>query len=194
MPANVTTQKPGLPEQFEMLTENFDTKVDQLFNRLRGRPWADRMFYTASQVGDYSLVWHLAAALAALLGGRREEFNLFRVSLVLGLESALVNGLLKSLVSRIRPVSNEPRPHYLRQPLTSSFPSGHASSAAVAAILLGEARTPSGRRLLKAAAAVTALSRIHVNIHHASDVLGGAAVGFLVGQIARRLWPLPRHP
>ena len=193
MPANVTTQKPGLPEKFEKLTENFDIKVDQLFNRLRGRPWADRMFYTASQVGDYSLVWHLAAALAALLGGKREEYNLFRVSLVLGLESALVNGLLKSLISRIRPVSNEPRPHYLRQPLTSSFPSGHASSAAVAAILLGEARTPCGRRLLKAAAAVTALSRIHVNIHHASDVLGGAAVGFLVGQIARRLWPLPRH-
>ena len=179
--------------KLEELTENFDAEVDKLFDKLRGRPWADRIFYTASQVGDYSLIWHLIAALTALTGSKREERNLLRVSLVLGLESALVNGLLKHLISRTRPLSSEPRPHYLRQPLTSSFPSGHASSATVAAILLSDTRSACGRRLLRVAAALTALSRIHVNIHHASDVLGGAAVGFLVGRIARRLWPLPPH-
>lgn len=177
----------------EELTEKFDARVDNLFDRLRGRPWADRIFYTASQVGDYSLIWHLIAAVGALLGGKREGRNLLRVSLVLGLESALVNGLLKHLISRTRPLNNEPRPHYLRQPLTSSFPSGHASSATVAAILLSDTRSPCGRRLLRIAAAITALSRIHVKIHHASDVLGGVAAGFLVGRIARRLWPLPPH-
>jgi undecaprenyl-diphosphatase len=40
-------------------------------------------------------------------------------------------------------------------------------------------------------AAVVAASRIHVRIHHASDVLGGAAVGLALGVAVRRLWPRP---
>lgn len=170
----------------------FDESADALFERLRGRPWANRLFYTASAVGDYSLIWHLLAASAALFGGKRARRNLLRTSLVLGLESALVNGLLKSLSSRRRPPEDKPRPLYLRQPITSSFPSGHASSATVAAVLLGEATPPAWRPLLRVAATLVALSRIHVRIHHASDVLGGASVGFLISQLAKRLWPLPR--
>ena len=60
-------------------------------------------------------------------------------------------------------------------PLTSSFPSGHASAAFCAAGLLSE-----GSRLepaYYALAAVVAASRVHVKIHHASDVVAGAAVG-----------------
>ncbi len=152
------------------------------------------MFYTASQVGDYSLIWHLFAATVALFGGRRAGRNLLRSSLVLGLESALVNWLLKSKFARVRPLEPEERPHYLRQPLTSSFPSGHASSAAVAATLLAEVGPRPWRCLLRAIAAVVALSRIHVRIHHASDVIGGVAVGLVVGKLARQLWPLRDLP
>jgi undecaprenyl-diphosphatase len=38
-------------------------------------------------------------------------------------------------------------------------------------------------------AGLVASSRVHVKIHHASDVLGGVAVGLVVGQVARRIWP-----
>ena len=185
--------KTSLSKTFLKRVALFDKSADALFEHLRGRPWANRLFYTASAVGDYSLIWHLIAASAALFGGKRARRNLLRTSLVLGLESALVNGLLKSLSSRRRPPeANKPRPLYLRQPITSSFPSGHASSATVAAILLGEATLPAWRPLLRLVATVVALSRIHVRIHHASDVLGGASVGFLISQLAKHLWPLPR--
>ena len=169
----------------------FDDRVDVGFEKLRGRSWVDRMFYTASQLGDYGLIWHLLGALAALGGSRRAERNMWRLAAVLGLDSLFVNGLLKSLVRRSRPVADDvERPLYLRQPITTAFPSGHASSAVVSALLLGELGGRSWRRLLWLLAAAVALSRIHVRIHHASDVAGGALTGAVLGRLARRLWPL----
>ena len=171
--------------------DRFDDRVDLLFEKLRGRPWADRVFYTASQLGDYGLIWLLLAALAALGGSGRAERNLLRLAAVLGLDSMFVNGLLKTLIGRSRPVVDDgERPLYLRRPITTAFPSGHASSAVVAVMLLGEQCGRRRRTLLWLLAATVALSRIHVRIHHASDVAGGAAVGLVLGRMARRIWPL----
>ena len=171
--------------------DRFDDRVDTLFEKLRGRPWADRVFYTASQLGDYGLIWLLPAALAALGGSWRAERNLVRLAAVLGLDSMFVNGLLKSLIKRSRPIVDDgERPLYLRRPITTAFPSGHASSAVVATMLLGELGGRRWRGLLRLLAATVALSRIHVRIHHASDVAGGAVAGLVLGRMARRLWPL----
>jgi undecaprenyl-diphosphatase len=38
-----------------------------------------------------------------------------------------------------------------------------------------------------AIAAVVGISRAYVRIHHASDVVGGAIVGFVLGVIGRRI-------
>ncbi len=178
-------------ERILEFVDRFDDRVDTLFEKLRGRPWADRMFYTASQLGDYGLIWLLLAALAALSGSWRAERNLWRLATVLGLDSMFVNGLMKSLIKRSRPlVDDGERPLYLRRPITTAFPSGHASSAVVAAMLLGELGGRRWRNLLWTLAATVALSRIHVRIHHASDVAGGAATGVVLGRMARRIWPL----
>ena len=45
-----------------------------------------------------------------------------------------------------------------------------------------------------ALALTVAASRIHVRIHHASDVLAGVATGLALGALARRLAPLARGP
>ncbi len=107
-----------------------------------------------------------------------------RLSAALGVESALVNVVLKSLVKRERPVAEFERPLHLRVPLTTSFPSGHASAAFCAATLLsdGDRLAP----LYYAAAVIAASSRIHVRIHHASDVVAGAALGLVPGTDVRR--------
>ncbi len=171
--------------------DRFDDLVDTLFEKLRGRRWADKTFYTASQLGDYGLLWLLLAALAALGGSWRAERNLLRLAAVLGLDSMFVNGLLKTLIKRSRPfVDDGERPLYLRRPITTAFPSGHASSAVAAAMLLSELGGRRWRGLLWMLAATVALSRIHVRIHHASDVAGGAATGMVLGRMARRIWPL----
>jgi undecaprenyl-diphosphatase len=159
--------------------------VDELFEaHLRGRPLVDRMFYVASELGDFSLLWHLLGAAQGLV--RADGLaRAVRLSASLGVESALVNGVIKSAFRRERPVYEAERPHRLRTPRTTSFPSGHASSAFLAAALLSDRSR--GKPVFYALATVVAASRVHVRIHHASDVVGGAAIGLALGAVARRL-------
>jgi undecaprenyl-diphosphatase len=46
--------------------------------------------------------------------------------------------------------------------------------------------------LYAAAAATVAASRVFVKIHHASDVVAGAALGAGLAIAARKLWPRSR--
>ena len=174
-----------LPAGLVAAMEAFDEAAEHLFDRLRGNPVADRVFYTASELGNFSMLWHaLAWAGATSKHGRR---NALRVSAALAVESALVNGPIKSAFNRSRPLAEHDHPHRLRQPLTSSFPSGHASAAVVAAALLSESRHR--RRPFWAAASVVAASRVHVRIHHASDVAVGALVGAVIARLFKKTWP-----
>lgn len=174
------------PDQVAAPIARFDERVDLAFERLRGHPAVDRMYYAASELGDFGLVWLLIGGVGALR--QPDPLRSFsRFAALMGLESTVVNGGVKSLFRRTRPVHEGERPHHLRQPRTSSFPSGHASSAFLAASLLSE-RSRLGPAWY-AVAVVVATSRIHVRIHHASDVVAGAALGAALGVAARRLWP-----
>ena len=178
-------------ERVRTAVARFDALVDEAFDELRGQPVVDRLFYAASELGDFSLVWLLLSAVRGLRDERAWDVAV-RVGIGLALESLLVNGLIKSLFARSRPPWEVHRPRRLRRPRTSSFPSGHATSAFTAAALLSDGT--SAWPLYYALAVVVAVSRIHVRIHHASDVLGGVAVGVLLGGVARRLAPLPDRP
>lgn len=166
-----------------------DKAVDTAFDRIRGHKAADRAFYAASELGDFSLIW---AILGALRGLRSEHdwHAAVRVGVGIAAESMLVNWGVKSLFRRARPAWEGVHPHRLRQPLTSSFPSGHATSAFNAAVLLSE--DDPLWPVYFGVATVVAASRIHVRIHHASDVVAGAALGAALGLLGRRLYPLSR--
>lgn len=167
----------------------FDRAVDRSFETLRGRPVADRIFYTASTLGDFALIWHLAGTARALRSAQDERESL-RLAAALGLESILINWGVKSLFRRTRPVWEQHRPLGLRRPRSSSFPSGHATSGFMAATLLASSSRRRWAPLWYGMAAVTAASRVHVRIHHGSDVVAGAVIGLAMGSIIRRAWPV----
>jgi undecaprenyl-diphosphatase len=165
----------------------FDDAVDRALDRVRGHEPSDRILYALTELADFSLLWHLIGWSRALRSDR-DLHAAVRLSSCLAAESGFVNGVAKSLFERERPVHQEARPHRLRVPLTTSFPSGHASAAFAAASLLApESRVPA---LWYALAAQVAYSRVHVRIHHASDVIGGAVIGLVVGRAFRKLWRL----
>lgn len=176
------------PSSFWGPIDAFDDAVDEWVHQFRGNPVLDRIFYVAAELGDWSLVWHLLAAAGGARSTRLQK-NGLRVILALGAESAIVNGALKSLVNRRRPVAEFDRPLHLRIPRTSSFPSGHASSATMASLLLAD-QDPVLRHAYYGMAALVALSRSYVRIHHASDIIGGIGVGWLLARAVRRVWPL----
>ena len=177
---------PG-PDRFDTVVR-FDREVDRRLDGLRGHPVIDRLFFAASEAGNFSVIWH-GLAWFAVARDPRQWRRAVVVSAALAVESGLVNGVIKSFFKRDRPTVAEPRAHRLRQPKTSSFPSGHASAAMMAAALL--ARRSRLGPLYYGLGAIVALSRAYVRIHHASDVVGGALVGAMLGRIARRL-PIDR--
>lgn len=173
--------------------DDFDARADRAFDRLRGNPVADRIFYGASALGDHGLIWLILGAARGLRSGSDSHWRAaVRVGGGLGIESALVNLGIKSLFRRRRPVWEVTQPLKLRRPRTSSFPSGHATSAFTAAGLLSDRDRlwP----LYYATAVVVASSRVYVKIHHASDVVVGIVIGTALGRVGRKLYPLPAAP
>jgi undecaprenyl-diphosphatase len=179
------------PPHERSAVERFDDAVDRAFDLLRGTEPADRIFYAITELADFSLLWLLIAAAKAAINDD-ELPNAVRVALVLSAESVVVNAGIKSIFKRERPVLQTERPYKLRVPLTTSFPSGHSSAAMVAAILLSDGKRT--KPLYWGLAGLVASSRVYVRIHHASDVVGGIALGTVLGVTAKRLWPLDRGP
>jgi len=169
--------------------EAFDRRIDEWFDEhLRGRPHVDRLFYSASALGDHGIIWLMLAAARGLRPGEHWQ-ETRRVAVAVGLESAAVNGPVKWLFRRARPEPAGSRPLPLRTPRTSSFPSGHATSAFCAAALFSDA-DPSLAPLYYGLALIVAWSRVHVRIHHASDVVGGMVIGAAFGCLVRHVAPI----
>ena len=163
--------------------DDFDLAVDTGWEFLRSSEQLNRLFYTASAAGDFSIIWHMLN-LARRIQRPERRGSVLELALLLGAESVLVNQGIKKLFRRNRPdIGSQTHPHKLRKPQTSSFPSGHASSAVLAASVLSEGSKAAP--LYKMLAALVATSRIHVRAHHASDVIAGAAIGFLFTKIIR---------
>lgn len=145
-----------------------------------------------SRVANHSVLWLVVAgALAARKGvGRRAALR--GVAAIAG-ASFSASLVAKRLFPRRRPAADlleEPR-RLTKRPTSSSFPSGHAASAAAFTTALAMESPALGVAVAPVAAAV-AYSRVHTGVHWPSDVAAGAAIGVAAGLLTRRWWPLGR--
>jgi membrane-associated phospholipid phosphatase len=167
----------------------FDEQVDTWFAPYRGVPSIDAAARIISGLGDHGLVWAVSTAWRARRSGARRN-RAVRALAVAGVESSVVNAGLKAFVGRPRPNPSDLRLGEnvipLREPRTSSFPSGHTLAAFCAATVLSERGDLGGNVLLFTCAGLVGVSRVHLQAHHASDVLGGVVVGTALGAVGRR--------
>jgi len=162
-----------------------DTRADALFDRYRNRPAVHTVAAVLSNVADYGAVWVVLAGGM----GRRSGPARQRAARALALSGALsftVNKAVKAVVQRQRPetelqVGTVP----VRAPSSSSFPSGHTLAAFSTAVMLPTSRA--GTASCVTFASAVAGSRVLLGHHHATDVLGGAAIGTVLGLVGRRL-------
>jgi undecaprenyl-diphosphatase len=114
-----------------------DDAVDAWVARRRG-PALDPLFYGLSSAADHGLLWLLLGSARAARRG--DPAIAARLAIDLGVESLLTNGPIKLAFGRVRPehhlATDEPLPYGMHRPISSSFPSGHAASAFMAAMLL----------------------------------------------------------
>ena len=114
--------------------------------------------------------------------GRRSAVNGVAAMAV---SSAVVHLAVKPLGGRRRPdrVRHQvPMARQVSMPTSTSFPSGHAASAAAFATGVATAFPEAGIPL-SAAAALVAYSRVHTGVHYPVDVIAGTVVGTTVAQL-----------
>ena len=140
-------------------------------------------------LGDHGIMWAATTVWRARRSGP-DRARAVRALTIAGIESTIVNRTLKAVVDRSRP---DPEGLALaaggvpvRAPTSSSFPSGHTLAAFCAVTVMSQRGDRAGNALLFTSASLVGLSRLHLRAHHASDVLGGAAIGVALGLIGRR--------
>ncbi|WP_233532366.1 bifunctional phosphatase PAP2/diacylglycerol kinase family protein [Antrihabitans sp. YC2-6] len=148
----------------------------------------DRSLVLLTTAANHSALW-AAVAGALAVSGRRNRRAAVRGLLAIGSASLVANGIAKPLFPRRRP-PDESVPfvrRLLKPPVSSSFPSGHAASAAAFATAVAIESPVAGAVVAPLAAAV-AYSRVHVGVHWPSDVVVGAALGATLALATRRWW------
>jgi len=131
--------------------------------------------------GEWGAVWvAIGVAAAAVDPTRRERW--LRAAAVAP-AAVGVNYLVKLTVRRRRPRLRR-LPPLAAAPSELSFPSAHATSSMAAAAAMGRV-APGSRPPLYGLAGAICLTRPYLGMHYPSDVLGGAALGLVIG----RLWP-----
>src|SRR5436190_5154616 len=154
-------------------------------------PWLDRTLPALTRAANNSVLWIVISGLLAAFGGRRVKRAALRGIGSIGITSLFVNQVAKRIVRRPRPsLRRVPVARRLRsQPLTTSFPSGHAASAAAFAVG-ASSELPQTRVPLAALAGAVGYSRTYVGVHYPLDVVTGWAIGAGIGMLTRLQWPL----
>ena len=163
--------------------DQLDERLDGYFEPIRNSRPLVYVFNTSSAVGDFGAIWHVIGVVGALNGSLTWP-QAVALALLMGGESLLLNQGIKRVFRRKRPTAAGDDRFTVRRPLTSSFPSGHASSAFFAAVVLSGWVGSMWTAVFFAFAVIIALSRVVVRIHHVSDILVGSVVGALLGTIA----------
>ncbi|QFZ73457.1 phosphatase PAP2 family protein [Streptomyces fagopyri] len=187
---DLTTGPPG-PHP---LRSRFLTADSRLFEAVASRHWpgGDRFLPKLSHSANHGLLWFATAAALAATRTPHARRAAARGLASLSLASATINTVGKRTVRRPRPsLAPVPQARRLkRQPITTSFPSGHSASAAAFATGVALESHGWGAAVAPLATAV-ALSRVYTGAHFPSDVLAGAALGAAAAFAVRRL--LPEH-
>ncbi|MFK4146553.1 bifunctional phosphatase PAP2/diacylglycerol kinase family protein [Streptomyces sp. NPDC004065] len=164
----------------------------RLFEFAAERHWpgAGPVLPRLSRSANHGVLWFATAAAVAASRTPRARRAAVRGLASLSLASLTINTLGKRSVRRSRPVL-DPVPvmrRLKRQPITTSFPSGHAASAA--AFATGVAlESPAWGAAVAPVAVSVALSRVYTGVHFPSDVLAGAALGAGAAFAVRGLVP-----
>lgn len=152
-------------------------------------PVLDRVMPRLGRLANHGVLWIALAIGLRATGNRWARRAAWRGLGGIAAASVAANLVGKGLTARDRPSFEVPIARRLpHAPRTSSFPSGHAASAA--AFATGVALEMPG---LAAPVIVLALgvgtSRVVTGVHYPSDVLAGFAIGAAAGAMTLYWWP-----
>ena len=146
------------------------------------RPAFEAVMRGATAIGRPAVVAGGLAGVVAVDLASGGGWGALRLAVAALAGTNLVVEVLKRAVERPRPDGEQRRSN-------SSFPSSHAANAFALAVVLG-ARWRRGVPVFVALALTVAFSRMYLNRHFLSDVVGGALIGTLCSWAAAHWLPL----
>src|SRR5271170_2433714 len=144
------------------LLGTIDDAINGVFERYRGKRGPDKVAALVSILSDYGLIWLVVALTKGLRGGPH-RWRAIRNLATAGILSWGINKLAKKLVGRSRPeeslrlevTSDLP----VRNPTSSSFPSGHTLAAFCAGAMMAD--SPAETAIFTTFALAVSASRVH---------------------------------
>ena len=173
---------------FSKETAPFDDPIRDWFLGHQG-PIGDRIFTAASRAGGPSVVIPLSVIVGAWLRERR-SLPIAGTVLLAPATALTLFTLIKQIYRRKRPAGGA-----LHGEATFSFPSGHAAASAaifgtVAYVLWREQMLDDELALALAVLPpmLIGTSRVYLDVHYATDVLGGWSVGGVVAAMSAMIY------
>jgi undecaprenyl-diphosphatase len=130
-----------------------------------------------TQLGN-PYIWLILSTVFLLIGNNKRIALILIISLMFGI---IIVDNLKEIVQRDRPPGDLSQ-YFIFSP-GYSFPSGHAYTAFLIAVLLGAFLDKRYRMIGYALAFIVCISRIQLGVHYPSDVIAGAILGALTGEL-----------
>jgi len=154
--------------------------ADEDVNRhFAGTGTSDALWKPGQVIGNSLFI--LGVSGTSYVIGRREHFERLQHLAMDEIEAQI---LAQGLVFGIKESVRRPRPERAEVPTATgfSFPSGHAAATFAAATVLQQHLGYKAGVPTYLIASYVAMSRLHENVHFASDVVFGATVGIIVGR------------
>lgn len=149
-------------------------------------PALDAVLIPASLLTEWGILWIFVLLVLFQRGDARQRKLAVQTGLTLLFASTGVVVPLMYLLPRQRPYLALPGVAALSLPLrTPSFPSAHAKSAALMAVVLGS-RRPRRASGLAMFALLVSYARVYCGLHWPLDVLAGTALGVVSGSLLLR--------
>jgi undecaprenyl-diphosphatase len=173
--------KAGTLSTFVARVDAAEFGLCRTLNALSGRPPVRRLFQVVSRLGN-GAIWYALLLVLPLWRGRAAVRPALVMALT-GIIGVALYKLLKQTLVRERPFITHSGISLQGAPLDRySFPSGHTLHA-VAFTWQAVAHFPALGWVLVPFASLVAASRVVLGLHYPTDVLVGAAIGAVLGQL-----------
>ena len=162
---------------------SIDLAIFYFINHTISTGFLDKFFSIITNVNNWYITFLFLLGILIFKGGRLGKLSAVGILILISITDQTCHMILKELFERARPCNA------LSDVLTPlgctgsyAFPSNHAVNNFAAATFFARLY-PSYRTVLFITASLVALSRVYLGLHYPSDIIAGAAIGFIFGYL-----------